>query len=90
MNEGSAEIHLQSTLDLPHQTDDEDRLTGESPILRVEMIETTGAMMLADEMGPIGTMNDEMAAMTDEMIEGIRLVQRARLQKLRRQSANES
>jgi len=79
MSEGGAEIHLQSTLALPHQTDDEDRLTDESPILRVEMIETTEAMMLADEMGPKGTMNDEMAAMTDEMMEGTRLVQRARL-----------
>ena len=51
MTAGGAEIHLQSILDLPHRTDDEHRLIDESLILRVEMIETTGAMVLADGAG---------------------------------------
>jgi hypothetical protein len=90
MTEGGAETHLQSILDLPHRTDDENRLIDESLILRVEMTETTEEMVPAGGMGQIGTMNDEIAATIDEMIEGIRQAQRARLQRIRRQSVNGS
>ena len=69
MSEGGAEIHLQSTRDLLQRTDDEGRQIDESLILRVEMIETIEAIVLVDQMAPRGLVSDEMAVMTDEMIE---------------------
>jgi hypothetical protein len=99
MIEGGAEIPPPRLLNPLHRNDD-GRLIGENLILRVETIETTEAMVLADRMeemakttggtGQIRTVSEETAAMTGEMMGEHSLVQRTRLQKTRRQSVNES
>jgi len=83
-----------SILDLQHQSHGDDRLIDVRLILQVgvvEEIETMvlmGETMIVDEMGMV--MKGMGVAMKEGMIEDLREVNRMKLMKLRRQSANEN